>query len=89
MVLNHETYILDLVEANKGNVEWKFEYSAKVCTDSLWKIQPIRMQESCCIVVDIQFHQTFQLSTPFIVLNFVFSITWCNIVNAKRPCVMP
>ena len=30
MVLNHETYILDLVEANKGNVQWKFEYSAKV-----------------------------------------------------------
>ena len=29
-ILNHETYILDLVEANKGNVKWKLEYSAKV-----------------------------------------------------------
>lgn len=29
-VLNHETYILDLVEANMGNVQWKLEYSAKV-----------------------------------------------------------
>ncbi|KAL9981127.1 hypothetical protein ACROYT_G009791 [Oculina patagonica] len=29
VVLNHETYILDLVEANKGNVQWKLEYSAK------------------------------------------------------------
>lgn len=28
-ILNHETYILDLVEANKGNVKWKLEYSAK------------------------------------------------------------
>lgn len=30
VVLNHETYILDLGEANKGNVQWTFEYSAKV-----------------------------------------------------------
>jgi len=30
VVLNHETYILDLGEANKGNVQWKYEYSAKV-----------------------------------------------------------
>lgn len=28
--MNHETYILDLVEANKGNVQWKLEYFAKV-----------------------------------------------------------
>ena len=30
VVLNHETYILDLDEANKGNLQWKLEYSAKV-----------------------------------------------------------
>jgi len=33
VVLNHETYILDLVEANKRNVQWKFEYSAKEAYD--------------------------------------------------------
>ena len=42
VVLNHETYILDLVEANKGNVQWKFEYNAKVwqpwCTCIQWKL---------------------------------------------------
>lgn len=33
VVLNHQTYILDLVEANKGNVQWKLEYSAKEAYD--------------------------------------------------------
>lgn len=33
VVLNHETYILDLVEANKGNVQWKLEYNAKEAYD--------------------------------------------------------
>ncbi|EDO31208.1 predicted protein, partial [Nematostella vectensis] len=29
VVLNHETYILDLIEANKGEVQWTLEYNAK------------------------------------------------------------
>jgi len=29
VVLNHETYILDLMKANNGNVTWELEYSAK------------------------------------------------------------
>lgn len=33
VVLNHETYILDLDEANKGNLQWKLEYSAKEAYD--------------------------------------------------------
>ena len=30
VVLDHDTYYMDLVAANKGNPDWKLEYSAKV-----------------------------------------------------------